>query len=98
MSDVLKPQLGGGGGLLREEFDIHKTDRMRIVAVFWVVPSSEPERKHINLRIEQYKKNPTDPKFPEKPNSSINFDEGDMDKLLSSVKAQTLLKDSSPSD
>lgn len=98
MSDILKPQLGGGGGLLREEFDIHKTDRMRIVAVFWVVPSSEPGRKHVNLRIEQYKKNPRDPGFPLKPTSSINFDEVDIDKLLSSVKAQTLLKDSSPSD
>ncbi len=92
------PNFGGGGGLLREEFEIHKTDRMRIVAVFWVVPSSEPGRKHVNLRIEQYKKNPKDFGFPLKPNSSINFDEVDMDKLLSSVKAQTLLKDSSPSD
>jgi hypothetical protein len=98
MSDILRPQLGGGGGLLREEFEIHKTDRMKIVAVFWIVPSSEPGRKHVNLRIEQYKKNPRDPGFPLKPTSSINFDEVDMDKLLSSVKAQTLLKDSSPSD
>jgi hypothetical protein len=98
MTDILKPHLGGGGGLLREEFEIHKTDRMMIMAIYWIVPSSEPDRKHVNLRIEQYKKNPTDSKFPEKPHSTINFDENDMQGLLSSAKAQTLLKDSSPSD
>jgi hypothetical protein len=30
--DVLKPKLGGGSGLLREEFELHVTDRMRVVA------------------------------------------------------------------
>jgi hypothetical protein len=98
VSDILKPQLGGGGGLLREEFEIHKTGRMKIVAVFWVVPSSEPDRKHVNLRLEQYKKNTGDPGFPLKPTHSINFDEADTENLLSSLKAQRLLKDMSPSD
>ena len=65
--DVLKPTIGGGGGKLREEFVLHATNRMKIVAVYWVTPSSEPTRKHVNLRIEQYKKNPTDPRFPDDP-------------------------------
>ena len=34
--DVLKPIIGGGGGKLREEFVLHATNRMKIVAVYWV--------------------------------------------------------------
>ena len=98
MTDILKPQLGGGGGLLREEFELHKTNQMKIVAVYWVVPSSTPDRKHINLRIEQYKKKPKNAAFPPMPTASISVDEGALDNLIASAKAQTLLKDSSPSD
>jgi hypothetical protein len=96
--DVLKPKIGGGGGKLREEFEIHATDRMKIVAVYWVTDSSEPDRKHINLRIEQYKKNPTDPHFPEQPGQKINLQDDDIANLISSAKAQSILKDSDVSD
>jgi hypothetical protein len=34
--DVLKPTLGGGDGKLREEFEFHLTDRMKIVAIFFL--------------------------------------------------------------
>lgn len=98
MTDILKPEMGGGRGLLRQEFEIHKTERMRIVAVYWVAPSSDPKRKHINLRIEQYKKNPTDAVFPVEPSQKINLEENDMTKLLASVRAQDVLKDLSTSD
>jgi hypothetical protein len=94
--DVLKPTLGGGGGMLREEFVLHETDRMRIVAVYWIAPGSD--HKHVNLRIEQYKKNPTDLKFPEAPNQKINLQEEGVDNLISSANAQSVLKDSEVSD
>jgi hypothetical protein len=96
--DVLKPKIGGGGGKLREEFEIHATDRMKIVAVYWVTESSEPGRKHVNLRIEQYKKKPTDPCFPEEPTQKINLQDDDIANLISSAKAQSILKDSDVSD
>ena len=96
--DVLKPKIGGGGGLLREEFVIHETDWMKIVAVYWVTDSSEPGRKHINLRIEQYKKKPTEPQFPEQPRQKINLEDEDIANLISSAKAQSILKDSDASD
>jgi len=96
--DVLKPKLGGGSGLLREEFELHVTDRMRVVAVYWIAPSSEPDRKHVNLRIEQYKKNPTDLRFPDEPVQKINLQDDDIANLISSAKAQSVLKDSGVSD
>ena len=96
--DMLKPTLGGGGGKLREEFELHATDRMKIVAVYWITPSSEPDRKHVNLRIEQYKKNPTDPEFPSEPVQKINLQDDDIGNLISSAKAQSILKDSGVSD
>lgn len=96
--DVLKPTLGGGSGMLREEFVLHETDRMKIVAVYWIAPSSEPTRKHVNLRIEQYKKNPSTPKFPDEPFQKINLQDEDIGKLISSAKAQSVLKDSDVSD
>src|SRR5947207_2978854 len=98
MTAILQPRMGGGGNLLRQEFEIHKTDRMRIAAVFWITPSSDPNRKHFNLRIEQYKKNPTDPRFPDEPAQKINFDEMDIGKLVAALKAQTLLQNASPDD
>ncbi len=96
--DVLKPTLGGGSGMLREEFVLHETDRMKIVAVYWIAPSSEPNRKHVNLRIEQYKKNPTAPQFPDEPVQKINLQDDDIGNLISSAKAQSVLKDSDVSD
>jgi len=96
--DVLKPTLGGGGGMLREEFVLHETDRMKIVAVYWIAPSSEPGRKHVNLRIEQYKKNPSTPQFPDEPFQKINLQDEDIGSLISSAKAQSVLKDSDASD
>ena len=96
--DVLKPKLGGGSGLLREEFELHVTDRMRVVAVYWIAPSSEPSRKHVNLRIEQYKKNPTDLRFPDEPAQKVNLQDDDIANLISSAKAQSVLKDSGVSD
>ena len=90
--EVLKPKIGGGGGKLREEFDIHVTDRMKIVAVYWVTESSDPGRKHVNLRVEQYKKNPTDPRFPEEPAQKINLQDDDIANLISSARAQSILK------
>lgn len=96
--DVLKPTLGGGGGKLREEFELHATDRMKIVAVYWITPSSEPDRKHVNLRIEQYKKNPTDLEFPSEPVQKINLQDDDIGNLITSAKAQSILKDSGVSD
>jgi Domain of unknown function (DUF4263) len=96
--DVLKPTLGGGGGKLREEFVLHATDRMKIVAVYWITPSSEPDRKHVNLRLEQYKKNPTDPEFLDEPVQKINLQDDDIGNLISSAKAQSVLKDSGVSD
>ena len=96
--DILKPKLGGGGGMLREEFVLHATDRMKIVAVYWIAPSSEPTRKHVNLRIDQYKKNPTDPQFPDDPMQKINLQDADISNLISSAKAQSILKDSDISD
>ena len=96
--DVLKPKIGGGGGKLREEFVIHSTDWMKIVAVYWVTDSSEPGRKHVNLRIEQYKKNPKDPFFPEQPRHKINLEDEGIENLISSARAQTILKDSDVSD
>ncbi|PYL74020.1 MAG: hypothetical protein DMF26_12585 [Verrucomicrobia bacterium] len=96
--DLLKPVLGGGGGMLREEFVLHQTDRMKIVAVYWIAPSSEPTRKHVNLRIEQYKKNPSELKFPEEPAQKINLQDDDVGNLISSAKAQSVLKDSDVSD
>jgi hypothetical protein len=96
--DVLKPTLGGGGGKLREEFILHATHRMKIVAVYWITPSSEPDRKHVNLRIEQYKKNPTDPQFPDEPVHKINLQDDDIGNLISSARAQSVLKDSGVSD
>ncbi len=96
--DVLKPKLEGGSGLLREEFELHVTDRMRVVAVYWIAPSSEPDRKHVNLRIEQYKKNPTDLRFPDEPVQKINLQDDDIANLISSAKAQSVLKDSGVSD
>ncbi len=98
MTDILQPQIGGGGDRLRQEFAIHRTDRMRIDAVFWVVPSSEPDRKHVSLRIEQYKKKPTDPNFPNEPDQKINLGEDDIGKLAAAVKAQTLLQNVTPGD
>jgi hypothetical protein len=96
--DVLKPKIGGGGGKLREEFEVHATDWMKIVAVYWVTESSEPGRKHVNLRIEQYKKKPTDSRFPEEPAQKINLQDDDIANLISSAKAQSILKDSDVSD
>ena len=96
--ELLKPRIGGGSGKLREEFDIHVTDRMKIVAVYWVTPSSDPDRKHVNLRIEQYKKNPTDRFFPEQPAQKINLQDEDIGNLISSARAQSILKDSDISD
>jgi hypothetical protein len=84
---VLKPTLGGGGGMLREEFVLHETDRMKITAVYWIAPSSEPTRKHVNLRVEQYRKNPTDAKFPDDPAQKINLQDDDIGNLISSAKA-----------
>jgi hypothetical protein len=96
--EVLKPKIGGGGGKLREEFEIHATDWMKIVAVYWVTDSSEPGRKHVNLRIEQYKKKPSDATFPEEPAQKINLQDDDIGNLISSAKAQSILKDSDVSD
>jgi hypothetical protein len=96
--DVLKPILGGGGGKLREEFVIHATDRMKILAVYWITASSERDRKHVNLRIEQYKKNPTDLAFPDEPVQKINLQDDDIGNLISSANAQSVLKDSDVSD
>jgi len=96
--DLLKPKIGGGGGKLREEFEIHATDWMKIVAVYWVTESSEPDRKHVNLRIEQYKKKPSDPTFPEEPAQKINLQDEDIANLISSARAQSILKDSDVSD
>ncbi len=96
--ELLKPKLGGGAGLLREEFEIHTTDRMRIVAVYWIAPSSEPERKHVNLRIEQYKKKPTDAAFPTEPFQKINLQDDDLGKLIASAKAQSILQNSDVTD
>jgi hypothetical protein len=96
--DVLKPKIGGGGGKLREEFEIHATDRMKIVAVYWVTDSSEPDRKHVNLRIEQYKKKPSETFFPEQPTQKINIEDDGIENLISSVRAQVILKDSDVSD
>lgn len=96
--DLLKPKIGGGGGKLREEFEIHATDRMKIVAVYWVTESSDPGRKHVNLRVEQYKKNPTDPRFPEEPAQKINLQDDDIANLISSARAQSILKDAEVSD
>src|SRR6266550_3239246 len=98
LMDVLKPTLGGGGGKLREEFQLHVTDRMKILAVYWITPSSEPDRKHVHLRIEQYKKNPTDLSFPDEPVQKINLQDDDVGNLISSAKAQSVLKDSDVSD
>lgn len=84
--------------MLREEFVLHATDRMKIVAVYWITPSSEPGRKHVNLRIEQYKKNPTNPEFPTEPAQKINLQDDDIGNLVSSAKAQSVLKDSGVSD
>jgi len=95
---LLKPKIGGGGGKLREEFDIHVPDRMKIVAVYWIAPSSEPERKHVNLRIEQYKKNPTDRLFPDEPVQKINLVDDDITNLISSARAQSVLQDADISD
>jgi hypothetical protein len=95
---MLKPKLGGESGLLREEFELHVTDRMRVVAVYWIAPSSEPGRKHVNLRIEQYKKNPTALRFPDEPAQKINLQDDDIANLISSAKAQSVLKDSGVSD
>jgi hypothetical protein len=96
--ELLKPKIGGGGGKLREEFDIHVTDRMKIVAVYWIAPSSEPDRKHVNLRIEQYKKNPTDRVFPDEPVQKINLVDEDISNLISSARAQSVLQDADISD
>jgi Shedu protein SduA, C-terminal len=97
--DVLKPKIGGGGGKLREEFEIHVTDWMKIVAVYWVTDSSDPDRKHVNLRIEQYKKKkPSDPGFPQEPTQKINLQDDDIANLISSARAQSILKDSDVSD
>jgi hypothetical protein len=96
--DVLKPKIGGGGGKLREEFVIHSTDWMKIVVVYWVTDSSEPGRKHVNLRIEQYKKKPKDPLFPEQPTQKINLEDEGIENLISSARAQSILKDSDVSD
>jgi hypothetical protein len=71
---------------------------MRVVAVYWIAPSSEPDRKHVNLRIEQYKKNPTDLRFPDEPAQKINLQDNDIANLISSAKAQSVLKDSGVSD
>jgi len=71
---------------------------MRVVAVYWIAPSSEPDRKHVNLRIEQYKKNPTDLRFPDEPVQKINLQDDDIANLISSAKAQSVLKDSGVSD
>ena len=89
--------MGGGSGKLREEFDIHVTDRMKIVAV-WIAPSSDPDRKHVNLRIEQYKKNPTDRFFPEEPVQKINLHDEDISNLIASARAQAILQDADISD
>lgn len=96
--DVLKPKIGGGGGKLREEFVIHQTDWMKIVAVYWVTDSSEPGRKHVNLRIEQYKKKPSQAFFPEQPTQKINLEDEDIGNLITSAKAQSILKDADVSD
>ena len=84
--------------MLREEFILHATDRMKIVAVYWIAPSSQPDRKHVNLRIERSKKNPTDAKFPDQPAQKINLQDDDIGNLVSSAKAQSVLKDSGVSD
>src|SRR5205085_11175842 len=89
--DVLKPKIGGGGGKLREEFEIHVTDWMKIVAVYWVTDSSDPDRKHVNLRVEQYKKKPSDPGFPAEPTQKINLQDDDIANLISSARAQSIL-------
>jgi hypothetical protein len=96
--DVLKPKIGGGSGLLREEFVLHLSDRMKIVARYWIAPSSDPNRKHINLRIEQYKKKPTEGQFPEEPIQKINLEDEDIGNLILSAKAQSVLKDADISD
>ena len=66
--------------------------------MYWIAPSSEPDRKHVNLRIEQYKKNPTDLGFPDEPVQKINLQDDDIANLISSAKAQSVLKDSGVSD
>ena len=96
--EILKPKLGGGGGLLREEFELHLTDRMRIAAVYWIAPSSDADRKHINLRIEQYKKKPTDLAFPSEPFQKINLQDDDVAKLIASARAQSILQDADVTD
>src|SRR5437660_1207947 len=96
--DLLKPKIGGGSGMLREEFVLHLSDRMKIVARYWVAPSSDPSRKHINLRIEQYKKKPNDRQFPEEPIQKINLEDDDIGNLISSANAQSVLKDARISD
>ena len=84
--------------MLREEFVLHLSDRMKIVARYWIAPSSDPTRKHINLRIEQYKKKPSDPQFPEQPIQKINLEDEDIGNLILSAKAQSVLKDAGISD
>ncbi len=96
--EILKPKIGGGSGMLREEFVVHLSDRMKIVARYWIAPSSDPTRKHINLRIEQYKKKPTDRQFPEEPTQKINLEDEDIGNLISSANAQSVLKDAGISD
>jgi hypothetical protein len=96
--EILKPKIGGGSGMLREEFVLHLSDRMKIVARYWIAPSSDLTRKHINLRIEQYKKKPTDRQFPEEPIQKINLEDEDISNLISSANAQSVLKDAGISD
>jgi hypothetical protein len=96
--DVLKPKIGGGSGLLLEEFVLHQSDRMKIVARYWIAPSSDPNRKHVNLRIDQYKKKPTDGQFPQKPTQKINLEDEDIGNLILSANAQSVLKDAGISD
>jgi len=52
----------------------------------------------MKLRIEQYKKNPTDLRFPDEPVQKINLQDNDIANLISSAKAQSVLKDSGVSD
>src|SRR6266481_1471666 len=96
--DVLKPKIGGGSGLLLEEFVLHQSDRMKVVARYWIAPSSDPNRKHINLRIDQYKKKPTDGQFPQEPTQKINLEDEDIGNLILSANAQSVLKDAGISD
>jgi hypothetical protein len=96
--DVLKPKIGGGGGMLREEFVLHQSDRKKVVARYWVAPSSDPTQKHINLRIEQYNKKPSDRQFPEEPIQKINLEDEDIANLIVSATAQSVLKDAGVGD